>query len=310
VGKVFETAATVARPAAIVIAIALLFFGYRALAGSKLFELHEVRVSDASADLGDDIEKAVRRAVGETRLLSVDLSVIKKKVEEIPRVRSAMISRSLPDGIFVRVVERKPSVLALRQSGEAVWLDEEAVEMGEYSDLSLKVVGASQQVPPIVKGFAEGSRSAAAIADDRDRVALYKKIEQDFTEGPGYLWDSIDQMDLTYTKDVNLQIAHSPVMVHVGSGDFRKRFQMAVSVLEAAKRADIEALSRLAVRDPQELIEKADMINFIDAARPDRIVVTFATPGAQKAARQEASPMQAPKEVTGNRSQVRGKKGR
>jgi POTRA domain, FtsQ-type len=297
VGKIVETVASFVRPAAIVIAVALLFFGYRALTNSRLFELNSVTVSDASTDLREDIEQAVRRVVGQTRLLSVDLAAIKKKVEEIPRVRTATVARSLPDGIFVRVVERKPSVLALRQSGTVVWLDEEAVEMGEYSDLSDKT-GVAQTVPPIVKGFAESNRSSAAIADDRDRVAIYKKIEQDFSEGPAYLWDSIDQIDLAYTKDVNIQVAHSPVVVHVGSSDFRRRFQLAISVLEAAKRADAEALLRLTVRDPEELIEKADIINFIDAARPDRIVVTFATPGAQKAARQESSQKQAPKKRT------------
>ncbi len=305
---VLKTVATFARPAAIIAAIVLLFVGYKGLTNSRLFELHRVTVSDASPELRGEIEETVRRAVGQTRLMSVDLDALKKKIEVIPRVRSAIVSRMLPDGIFVRVIERKPAVLVRRESGAVVWLDEDAVEMGEYSDLDIH--GASQQIPPIAKGFAEGNRTLGQLADDRERVALYKKIEEEFSAGPSDLWNSIDQIDLTSTKDVNIQVARSPVAVHVGNTDFRERFRKALQVLEAIRQGDMEMLNRLRVQNIEWLIENRDNINFIDAARPDRIVVTFATPGAPKVARQEAGPKQAPNEVTGNRKRGTGKKSR
>ena len=296
---VLKSAAALAKPIAIVAAIVMLIIAYRAMTGSRLFQLHSVTVRDASEDLRGNIEEVVRRAVGDTRLLSVDLAALKKKVETMPRVRTATVSRVLPDGIFVRVAERKPVVLALRQLGTIVWLDQEAVEMGEYQDLKALAVDSSSSdghsIPPIVKGFAEGTRSPGALADDRERVALYQKIEQEFSEGPSHLWNNIDQIDLSSTKDVNLQLAKSPVTVHVGNSDFRRRFERAIQVLQAIKQGDIESLIRLKVQNIEWLIENRDNINFIDAARPDRIVVNFATPGAQKAARQEASPKQAPK---------------
>lgn len=289
-GKIFSTAATFARPAAVLVALMLAVVGYNALADSKLFLLHRVSISDAGPALQADIEQMIRRNVGQTKLMNVDLSVLRQKIEAMPRVRGASVARVLPDGIFVRVVERQPSVLVRRESEALVWLDEDAVEVGEFSDVKLpgssSKPGAGSEAPPIAKGFAEGNRSQASIAEDRERIGIYKQIEREFSEGPNPLWNLIDQIDLTFTKDVNMRLAHPPVLVHIGSTDFRKRFERALQVLQAVKQGDSELPSRFRVQDIDRLIQNANNISFIDAARSDRIVVNIATPGA-KAVRQE-----------------------
>jgi hypothetical protein len=273
--------------------------GYNTLAGSRLFLLHRVTVSDAGPALGAEIEQMVRRTVGQTRLMEVDLSALRQKVEAMPRVRGASVARVLPDGIFVRVIERQPAILVRRESEGLVWLDEDAVEMGEFSEVkspnSTAKPGEALEIPPIAKGFAEGNRSQAAIAEDRERIAIYKQIERDFSEGPNPLWNLIDQIDLTFTKDVNIRLARPPVLIHVGSTDFRKRFERALLVLQAIKQGDSELPSRFRVQDIDRLIQNASNINFIDAARSERIVVNFATPGARKAVRQESIPDKSPK---------------
>ncbi|HVG21935.1 MAG TPA: FtsQ-type POTRA domain-containing protein [Blastocatellia bacterium] len=296
VGKFFESVAAFAKPATVLVAIVLVIVGYNALASSRLFELRRVMISDADPALRAEIEQAVRRAVGQSRLLDVDLATVKQKVEAIPFARSASVARVLPDGIFVRVVERKPAVLVRRESEAIVWLDEDAVELGEFSTRTASAKsGEPQDIPPIARGFAESNRSQAAMAEDRERIAVYKQIEREFSEGPNPIWNLIDQIDLTFTKDVNLRLAHPPVMVHVGSTDFRKRFERALQILQAIRQGDSELPSRFRVQDIERLIQNKDNINFIDAARPNSIVVNFATPGAEKAVRQENKPNQAPK---------------
>jgi hypothetical protein len=289
-GKIFSTAATFARPAAVLVALVLVIVGYNALADSKLFLLHRVTISDAGAALQADIEQMIRRTVGQTRLMEVDLSGLRQKIEAMPRVRGATVARVLPDGIFVRVVERRPAVLVRREAEALVWLDEDAVEVGEFSDVKLpgssSKPGAASEVPPIAKGFAEGNRSQAAIAEDRERIVIYKRIEREFSEEPNPLWSLIDQIDLTFTKSVNMRLAHPPVLIHIGSTDFRKRFERALQVLQAVRQTDSESLSRFRVQDIDRLIQNADNISFIDAASGDRIVVNIATPGA-KAVRRE-----------------------
>jgi hypothetical protein len=296
IGKFFESAVAFIKPAAILIAIVLMIVGYNALASSRLFELRHVTVSDASPDLRAEVEQTVRRAVGQSKLLDVDLATLKQKVEALSLARSASVARVLPDGIFVRVVERKPTVLVRRESGALVWLDEDAVETGEFSTrLANAKSGEAQDIPPIVKGFAESNRSQAAVAEDHERVAIYKQIEREFSEEPNPIWSLIDQIDLTFTKDVNLRLAHPSVMIHIGSADFRKRFERALQILQSIRQGDAELPTRFRVQDVERLIQNKDNIQFIDVARPDRIVVNIATPGADKAVRQEIKPNQPPK---------------
>lgn len=296
-GKIFRTAVLFARPAIVLLALVFLILGYNALANSRLFLLHRVIVADTSQPLGTEIEQTIRKTVGQTGLMDVDLSVLRQKVEAFPKVRAASIARVLPDGIFVRVTERQPAVLVRRESEALVWLDEDAVEMGEFSDVK-SVKGSAKaepvEIPPIAKGFAEGNRSQSAITEDRERIALYKKIEREFSEGPNPLWGLVDQIDLSFIKDVNIRLARPPVLIHVGSTDFRKRFERALQVLYAVKQGDSESLGRFRVQDVDRLIQNAGNINFIDAASSERIVVNFANPGA-KAVRQEPIPDKAPK---------------
>src|SRR5262249_7164722 len=174
-GKIISAAATFARPGALLVALALLIFGYNVLASSKLFQLHRVTIADAEPSVQSEIEQLIRRSVGQTTMMEVDLSALRQKIEAMPRIRSASVGRVLPDGVFVRVVQRQPAVLVRRESEVLTWLDEDGFEVGEFSDLKISSASnanISAEVPPIAKGFAEGNRSQAAIAEDRERIAL------------------------------------------------------------------------------------------------------------------------------------------
>ena len=112
------------------------------------------------------------------------------------------------------------------------------------------------------------------------------------------MWNLLDEIDLRDVKDVNLSLARPHVLIHIGSTDFRKRFEMALTIMQAAKSGDAEALRRL--RTPEQkidqLIQNANNFSFIDTARSDRIVVNFASPGVDKApVKQETKPTQAKK---------------
>ena len=56
----------------------------------------------------------------------------------------------------------------------------------------------------------------------------------------------------------------------------------------------------------ERLIKNANNINFIDAARSERIVVSFATPGAQKAVRQDQNRARPQKRKGGGGSEESG----
>ena len=289
IGKRLQSVAAMAKPAAILIAIVLLIVAYNAVARSSLFSLNRVDINVDSSDLQADVEKAVRNAVGKTSVLNLDLEAVREKIESLTRVRAASVARVLPDALSVRVVEREPAVLARRKSNALAWLDLDGVEIGDTLDLRSEFSDRSenQPIPPIATGFSEGDRSQGDIAEDRERIGIYRRIEEEFRKEPNPLWNLLDEIDLTFTKHVKLQLANSPVMVHVGDEDFRNRFQTAIQVISAIRQGDSELLNRYRIQDPERLIQNADNISFIDVARSDRIVLNFSTPGKEKAVKQE-----------------------
>jgi hypothetical protein len=273
-----------ARPLAFLFSILVCVVVYNVASRSRAFELHRVEVKGASESLTPEIEQTVRRAVGQSRLLDVNLATVKQRVESIARVSSAWVSRILPDAIRIDVTERHPAVLVRRENNALVWLDDAAVELGDVSSVPL---GDGSEIPPIARGFSEGTRSTAAVAEDRERIKKYQEIQTEFTEGPNPIWSLIDQIDLAFIQDVNVRLVKTSITVHLASHDFRNRMETALRILDAIKRGDKELLGRFRVQDPDKLIKNADHIVYIDAARPDRIVLNFSSPAAEKPGKKE-----------------------
>lgn len=269
----FQSIRVYGRPVAVVCALFALVVAYYYFTSSSVFALKGIEVSEASQGVRVEVEQIVRKTVGQAKLLDVDLASIRQKVEGLPRVREATVARILPDKVHVQVVEREPAVLVRRNSGLLVWLDREAVEIGEFATKP----GEAKKIPPTATGFAEGTLTAGALAENRERVAIYKKIEQEFTSEDS-LWDMVDEIDLSSPKYVNLQLLNSPAHVVLGNDDFKTRFKIALQVLQAVKDRDAEQLSRLRVQDAERLIDNADRINFLDASKLGHIVFAFSSP--------------------------------
>lgn len=282
-----------AKQISVFLVLIALVIGYNVFASSKIFNLKRIHIVGAAESLRPEIEQTVTRTVNTQKLLDVDLNQIRDKVEAIPRVRIAWVVRTLPDALRVEIEERQRAVLVRRHnSGALVWLDQDAIELGELSSFG---PAEASSIPPIANGFSEGERSKAAVADDKDRITIYKQIERDLSSGPNPLWSLVDEVDLAFTKDVHLHLARPPVTVHVGSQDFRNRFQTALQILDAAGRGDVEMLRRFTVPDPESVINNRDRITFVDTARVKHIVVSYSSPSAERAPRQDQALAEAPK---------------
>lgn len=267
-------------------AVVALVIGYHLFTGSEVFALKSIAVVEASPAVRAEVEQIVRRAVGQTRLMDVDLDGLRQKVEALTPVREASVARILPDKLFVAVSERQPAVLVRRSNGALVWLDEEAIEVGEFA---LHAGNAQKVPPPPATGFAEGALGAGAMNENRERLALYKQIEQELTGGES-LWSKVDEIDLSSTKYVNVRLANSTINVALGSENFRQRFETAINVLKAVEAADVEQLSRYQVRDIEQVIANAERISFIYPAKNNSIVFNFSTPNSEKRASAGAPP--------------------
>jgi len=264
--------------------VVVLLFALNRLASSQVFALHHVVVKGADADLQPEVERTVKQTVGGARILSVDLEAIRQKIETIPRVRTAWVMRSLPDTIRVEVAERQPTVLVLRQSGNLEWLDAEGAELGDTS--SVKISGG---LPPPVRGFSEGNRTPAAVADDKDRIALYKKLQEQFTQSQDGIWDRLQEIDLTFPKDVTIRLIRPAILIRLGNQDFQNRAEQALKVLAAIQNGNLEMLGRFGMKNVQQFIDNPESLASIDISRGNSLVLIPAHPPVKTSDRQEPS---------------------
>jgi len=102
-----------------VLAIVLLiaFVGYRAAASASFFQVRSIETRGAARASVDEIKNVVRRDVSETGVWRADLQQLSTHLEHLPWVRTAVVTRVLPDGIRIRITEREPkAVRALGRS--------------------------------------------------------------------------------------------------------------------------------------------------------------------------------------------------
>src|SRR5690242_15220306 len=118
-----------------VIAIVALiaFVGYRAAASASFFQVRTIETRGAARASVEDIKSAVRHDVGQTGVWRADLQELSSHLEKLPWVRTAVVTRVLPDGIRVRVTEREPRAVVRTSAGRFIWVDDDAVYLGEMT---------------------------------------------------------------------------------------------------------------------------------------------------------------------------------
>lgn len=177
----------------------MVFSGYQTATASEFFGLRKVDIHGIDRTSKDDIARIISSSVEKPGVWNVDLSEIRSKIEKFPFVKSAAVSRTLPAGISVRVVERVPAAVVHLNSGKFL-VD------GEGTLLTV-VKSIEKDFPFLLKGWDE-SKTEKAVPDNRARLKVYKKM-----------LDEWRQYDLaTHVTEVNLANPRDPVAVVEDSG--------------------------------------------------------------------------------------------
>jgi cell division protein FtsQ len=203
---------------------ALLFAGYRAAAAASFFQIRDVEIKGNSRASVEDAQMLVKRQVGETGVWRADLKEISAKLERLPWIRTAVVSRVLPDGIRVRLTEREPRAVVRMASGKFIWVDEDAVSLGEMKP--------SDQMPAFfLRGWNE-DEGESARKENVDRVAKFMTLLHDWSAAG--LAERVSEVNLMDTRDVRAQLAgdDSQIEVRLGSQDFLERLRGALNVLD------------------------------------------------------------------------------
>ncbi len=98
----------------------LLFSGYRAGAAASFFQIQTVEVQGNFRASAEDVQKVVLREVGRAGVWQADVKQISARLERLPWIRTAVVSRVLPDGIRVRLAEREPRAVVRTAAGRFI----------------------------------------------------------------------------------------------------------------------------------------------------------------------------------------------
>jgi cell division protein FtsQ len=218
---------------AVVVGI-LIFAGYRAAASASFFQVRKVEVQGTSRVSEDEVQALVRKEVEKTGVWKADLNGMNARLERLPWVRTAVVSRVLPDGIRIRISERVPRAVVRTASGRFRWVDDDAVLLGEMLP--------TDQMPAFfLRGLNEEDPEGAR-KENRERVAKFMELQRDW-DAAG-LSERVSEVNLIDIRDIRAQLAgdNSQIEVRLGSQDHGKRLKDALDVLDGQKQSAHGAL--------------------------------------------------------------------
>ena len=228
------------------------FVGYRAAASASFFQVRTVETRGLSRASADDIKNTVRRDVSETGVWRADLPALSKHLERLPWVRTAVVTRVLPDGIRVRITEREPKAVVRNAAGRFLWVDDDAVYLGEMSS--------TDQMPAFfLRGWNEDN-STTAQTENRERVRKFLELQRDWSaQGVSERVSEVNLLDL---RDVRVQLAgdDSQIEVRLGGQDQNTRLSKALTVLDAQRQTS-----------------RGPLISYIDLTQGKRAIVGLVT---------------------------------
>ena len=242
---------------AIVVGI-LIFAGYRVAASASFFQARKVEVQGTSRVSADEVQAFVRKEVEKTGVWKADLKGMNARLEKLPWIRTAVVSRVLPDGIRVRITERVPRAVVRTASGRFRWVDDDAVLLGEMLP--------TDQIPSFfLRGLNEDDPEGAR-AENRERVAKFMELQRDWDRAG--LSERVSEVNLIDIKDIRAQLAgdDSHIEIRLGAKDQGKRLKEAFQVLDEQKQSARGAL-----------------IRYIDLSQDKRAFIGHATDVAQAA---------------------------
>ncbi|MEP6637110.1 MAG: FtsQ-type POTRA domain-containing protein [Acidobacteriota bacterium] len=213
---------------------ALIFVGYRAAAAASFFQIRNVEVQGESRASRSDVQALVRREVGKTGVWQADLKEISVRLERLPWIRTAIVSRVLPDGIRVRLAEREPRAVVRTGAGRFFWVDEDAVMLGEMLP--------TDQLPAFfLRGWNEEDGETVRL-ENSERVRKFLDLRHDWDNAG--LSDRVSEVNLLDLRDVRAQLAgdDSQIEVRLGSKDLGKRLKQALEVLDGQRNTPRGAL--------------------------------------------------------------------
>ena len=151
----------------------LLIMGYRTVTASTFFDVKAIEINGVARASKDEIERIVCSETEKSGVWNADLVEIKADVEKLTLVKSAVVSRVLPDAVRVNVIERQPKAV-VRIDGGDFFADDDAVILG--------IAGKTDEKPPFYMQGWNRDSTERARKENQERVKIYLKMLEEWKE--------------------------------------------------------------------------------------------------------------------------------
>lgn len=198
------------------------FLGLQSVTASKFFQVKAVDVRGTERASREDIARIASGSAEKSGVWNADLAEIKAKIERLPFVKTASVSRVLPDGLRVNVVERVPIAIVKLSSGDSL-VDNEAVILA-------RVEHAEDGLPIPIVGWDE-SKTERAVKDNLERVKVYQRMTGAWKEAG--LVSRVINVDLADLRDMKAisEDSGNRVTIGVGQESFAQNLKNGISAI-------------------------------------------------------------------------------
>ncbi len=225
------------------------FLGFNSVTASTFFRVDTIDVRGTKRSSKVAIERIASSQTATAGVWNADLMEIKAKVEKMPFVRSAAISRVLPNGIRVDVFEHDPAAL--------IRLKDEEFLVTDTGTVLAKVESDDATFPFAMVGWDE-SKSEKADKDNLERLKLYQAMLEEWRNYG--LADQVGILDMSAVREPRVEVEESgnTVSLAVGRDNFAENLDRALRAIAGKSDAfaGVQLIGANLILEPRK--EKGD----------------------------------------------------
>ena len=220
--------------------------GYQTVTASDFFDVKRTMVAGTDRASSEDIQRIVNLETSKSGSWNADLPLLKARIERLPFVKTASVSRVLPNDIRVSVVERSPVAIVRTSSGDFL-VDSDAVMIAP-------ALREEPQIPVPLKGWDEGKTEKAA-KENVERVRLFQKMLDEWKQFE--LTKRVREVDLSDPRDPLVTVDESGAKVAVALANDNLAGSLKVALEAIAGKGDkVKAVNAVGAYPVIEYISK------------------------------------------------------
>jgi len=201
--------------------VTLAIVGYQTVTASNFFEVKTVDISGTDRASVEDIRRIVTADTQKTGSWNADLAQLRQKIEKLPFVKFAAVSRVLPNGLKVVINERVPIAVVKVSSGNfLIDADGEMLAPPRSDDSSMMTI----------TGWDE-AKTEKAQKDTLTRIKMFQKMVADWGEfGLAKRVKAIDLSDLQEPKATVVDSGRD-IPITLSRDDYAKSLRSAIEAI-------------------------------------------------------------------------------